>query len=349
MVNNPAYTHHLLVFRFSSMGDVAMTIPVIKQLLLQYPALSITFVSDKKFSAFFENIPGLCFYAVDLKNKYRGFGGLLHLFNDLKKIKNITAVADLHDVLRTKVLSFLFQAAGIRVKRIDKGRKEKKALTRKHNKKLVQLPSTFQRYADVFTRLGYPVKLSIAPQRIKLPVSNAIKELMGNDSITKIGIAPFAKHREKTYPDGAMEKVIAGLSNKDNKLFLFGGTDEISQLETWEKQFPDTLSVSGKLSFEEELMLISQLDIMISMDSANMHLASLYGVPVVSIWGATHPFAGFYGFAQDPFNAVQEDLYCRPCSVFGNKPCYRGDWACMNLISPSRIIDKVEHVLSSFQ
>jgi ADP-heptose:LPS heptosyltransferase len=82
------------------------------------------------------------------------------------------------------------------------------------------------------------------------------------------------------------------------------------------------------------------------MDSGNMHLASLYGVPVVSIWGATHPFAGFYGFGQDHSNAVQADLYCRPCSVFGNKPCYRGDWACMHMIEPRQVIDKVDDVIN---
>jgi ADP-heptose:LPS heptosyltransferase len=121
MANSAFHTPHLLVFRFSSMGDVAMTLPVVKQLLQQYPKLSVTFVSDKKFSALFENIPRLSFYATDLKGKYKGFGGLLHLFNDLKKIKNISAVADLHDVLRTRVLGALFQASGKKLARIDKG------------------------------------------------------------------------------------------------------------------------------------------------------------------------------------------------------------------------------------
>jgi ADP-heptose:LPS heptosyltransferase len=327
------------------MGDVAMTVPVVKQLLQQHPNLSITFVSDKKFSALFENIPHLSFYATDLKGKYKGLAGLLHLFNDLKKIKNITAIADLHDVLRTKVVSSLFQASGKKVARIDKGRKEKKGLTRKHDKKLIPLPSTFQRYADVFARLGYPIELTTSSQRIKLQLSDAVKNLFGDDNEKKTGIAPFAKHREKTYPAEQMEKVIAGLSDKGHKIFLLGGGDELSKLEAWEQRFANTKNIAGKLSFEEELAFISHLDIMISMDSANMHLASLFGVPVVSIWGATHPFAGFYGFGQDPSNAVQGEIYCRPCSVFGNKPCYRGDWACMNLISPQEIIDKAINTL----
>ena len=61
---------------------------------------------------------------------------------------------------------------------------------------------------------------------------------------------------------------------------------------------------------------------------------------VISIWGATHPFAGFLGWGQDEKNIVQIDLYCRPCSVFGNKPCYRGDHACMNRIEEEMVFEK---------
>ena len=87
------------------------------------------------------------------------------------------------------------------------------------------------------------------------------------------------------------------------------------------------------------------MDTLISMDSANMHLASLFGVPVISVWGATHPFAGFYGWAQPADNAVQIDLYCRPCSVFGNKPCYRGDHACMQQLPEEKIMEKVMNII----
>lgn len=337
---------HLLVMRFSAMGDVAMTVPVVKQLLQQHPELSITFVSDVKFSALFDDIPRLRFFGADIHGKYNGFTGLLQLFNQLKKIENITAVADLHDVLRSKVLSFLFKASGKKVAVINKGRKEKKELTRKYNKICKPLRTGFQRYADVFNALGYPVNLLNESERIKLKVNNNIEQLLINNHQIKIGIAPFGKHKEKTYPIEAMEKVIRTLSSRNNTIFLFGGAGERMQFEAWQKAYPNVINMAGRLSFKEELTLISHLDLMISMDSGNMHLASLYGVPVVSIWGATHPFAGFYGFGQDPSNAVQADLYCRPCSVFGNKPCYRGDWACMHMIEPRQVIDKVDDVIN---
>ena len=87
---------------------------------------------------------------------------------------------------------------------------------------------------------------------------------------------------------------------------------------------------------------MSHLDVMLSMDSANMHLASLVATPVVSVWGATHPYAGFMGWNQNPENVIQIPLECRPCSIFGQKACLRGDYACMNRIAPETIVEQIE-------
>lgn len=159
-----------------------------------------------------------------------------------------------------------------------------------------------------------------------------------------IGVAPFAKHRGKIYPLDEMEQVVARLSEcEDYTVFLFGGRGyEEAVLEQWEFQYPRVKSVVGKYALDNELALISQLDVLLCMDSANMHFASLVGTRVISIWGATHPYAGFYGYHQDSGDVIQENLSCRPCSVFGQKACLRGDWACMALITPERIVDKVK-------
>jgi len=346
-VNPPAKTH-LLVVRFSAMGDVAMTIPVVTRLLQQYPQLQITFVSDKKFEPLFRNIPGLNFFGADIKGIHKGIFGLLKLYREIKNKSTIHAIADLHDSLRSKIFSFLFRPSGINMGKIDKGRHDKKLLTRRNNKQLVQLATTFQRYAHVFEKMGYPVNLDTRQPRQRLTVTDSVRILLEQSRSKLVGIAPFAKHPEKMYPPEKMEKVIEDLLQKEYKVFFFGGgADEINHLQRWEQQFKGTVNTAGKFSFAQELELISQLDLMISMDSANMHLASLYGVPVVSIWGATHPFAGFYGYGQLPENAIQVELYCRPCSVFGNKKCYRGDRACMNMIAAEKIFIRADTILSA--
>ncbi|HKZ67287.1 MAG TPA: glycosyltransferase family 9 protein [Chitinophagaceae bacterium] len=334
---------HILVIRLSAMGDVAMTIPVLHQLLRQNPDVQITVLTQKFLAPLFEPLERTTVYPVETKGKHKGITGLYKLFLELKKQFHFDAVADLHNVLRSKIITFLFKMAGVKTATIDKGRKEKKQLTRKENKQLIPLKTSFQRYADVFAALNLPLILNnIQPVFAKQSLPGAAIPLFSN-SKKNICIAPFAKHQEKTYPLEKMKAVIKKLSVQTNiQLFFLGGRkNEMAILNEWEKEFPGTINLAGKFSFSEELAIISHMDMMISMDSANMHLASLFGVPVISVWGATHPFAGFYGWAQSPDNAVQIDLYCRPCSVFGNKPCYRGDHACMEQLPEKMIIEKV--------
>ena len=174
-----------------------------------------------------------------------------------------------------------------------------------------------------------------------------VKSVAGKYSLDQelalIGIAPFAKHRGKIYPTGEMELVMAELSDREDfTIFLFGGRGyEEALLDQWAFEYPRVKSVAGKYSLDQELALISRLDLLICMDSANMHFASLVGTRVLSVWGATHPYAGFYGYHQDPEDCIQLDLPCRPCSVFGQKPCLRKDWACMKQLNPDLIINKV--------
>lgn len=337
---------HLLVIRNSALGDVAMTAPVLQQLLQQYPQVSLTVITTPAFAPIFSSLERTQVIGLEKRGRHKGFWGIYKLFRELKSGNRFDAVADLHNVLRSKILRNLFRFTGTRVAKIDKGRKKKKELTAKENKKLFQLKTSFQRYAEVFAELGFPVKLDHNKQTYpRQPLPSSTDYLFVTGKIY-IGIAPFAKHGEKMYPVDKMLAVIQQLHSDDqHQLFLIGGgKEEVKLLNEWAEQFPGVTNLAGKFSFGEELAIISNLDKMISMDSANMHLASLFGVPVVSIWGATHPYAGFYGWGQKPENAAQIDLYCRPCSVFGNKPCYRGDHACMEQLPESLVIGKLSQI-----
>lgn len=337
MGKNPVNKTTLLAVRFSAMGDVAMTIPVMKQVLDTYPDLTIVFVTNKNWGALCQGIPRLIFVPADLKGEHKGVNGLFRLFRAVRaQYPGIRAMADLHQVLRSQIIRSFFGLTAVKVAVIDKGRSGKKALTRKDDKILHSLTSTLDRYRAVFAKLGYPVA---ADTPGTLPRKPAAKQ--------QIGIAPFATYREKTYPIEKMEVVIRQLRERtEADILLFGGgKEETAKLEALAKRVNGLQVVAGKYSLEEELRIISGLQLMVSMDSANMHLASLYGVPVISVWGATHPYAGFMGFGQREENAVQLDLYCRPCSVFGSKPCFRGDHACMEELAPEHIVGAVMRLL----
>jgi ADP-heptose:LPS heptosyltransferase len=324
------------------MGDVAMTVPVLKNVLEQNPRLEITVVSNAFFAPLFAGLERCHFHPAHLKATHKGATGMYELFRELVKHNKFDAIADLHNVLRSSLLRMLFTLAGYKTAVIDKGRKEKKELTRKENKIFKQLTTTHERYAQVFKKLGMDIALnSSRPVYKKQPLPPAAEPFFQQNKKV-IGIAPFAQHREKMYPLEKMKLVVQTLAVTNNIIFFGGGAEETILLKRWTDEIPNTRNAAGIYSFTEELSIISNLDAMISMDSANMHLASLYGVPVISIWGATHPFAGFYGWGQDEKNIVSVNLSCRPCSVFGNKPCWRGDHACMVGIQESMITNKLD-------
>jgi len=339
----------ILVTRLSAMGDVAMTIPVMKQVLDDNPDVEIVFVTNRNWGALCANIPRLTFFPADVKGIHKGVKGLYHLFREIRKAHSIQAVADLHNVLRSKIIRTFFRFTGTPVAAIDKGRAEKKALTRRENKILQPLTSTIERYAIVFRQLGLRCEMGDKPVFPPSPLPASVTAVTGPKGNKKwIGMAPFATYREKMYPLEKMTAVLSLLLQEPGQqvLLMGGGKQEVELLTALAQQYPRAIVVAGRFSLAEEMAVISQLDAMISMDSANMHLASLFGVPVVSVWGATHPFAGFMGYAQAAHNAVQlDDLSCRPCSVFGNKPCFRGDHACMEWLKPLQIAEKVNKIV----
>ncbi|WP_321333855.1 glycosyltransferase family 9 protein [uncultured Bacteroides sp.] len=340
----------ILVIRFSAIGDVAMTVPVIHSWATQYPRHQIVFLSRPSLAPLFSNLPdNVSFFNADLKGRHSGWKGLYVLFKELKAL-HFDAVLDLHNVLRTKYLSLLFRFIGTPVYVLHKGRWGKRKLIRRRNKKLVSQKNSFQRYADVFTKAGFPVLLNFSSiyghEKGDFSIIQSVTGEKGNAKW--IGIAPFAKHKGKIYPLELQEQVVAHFAQDDRvKVFLFGGgKEEEDCFKTWTDKYPTVTSLIGKLTMDTELALMSHLDVMLSMDSANMHLASLVNIPVVSIWGATHPYAGFMGWKQLPTNTIQiTDLYCRPCSVFGQTPCYRGDYACLYGIMPVRVIEKIESIV----
>lgn len=341
-------TPHLLVIRLSAMGDVAMTVPVLKAFVNQHPNVKVTVLSKPFLQPLFAQIPNVHFYKADVKNKHKGILGLYKLFKELKAL-GVTQIADLHNVLRSKIIRSFFFLAGKKVAFINKGRKEKKALTRVKNKIFKPLKTTHQRYADVFQKLGYKVDISQPKFDDPQKMTSKIKEIAGEKNKKWVGIAPFAQYQSKTYPLDVMEKVISSLNNSNHcKIFLFGGGEkEKNHLEIFSKKYVNAINMVGKITLYEELILISNLDVMLSMDSGNGHFSAMYGVPTVTLWGATHPYAGFMPFAQPAGNALLPDLKKYPnlpCSIYGNKVCH-GYNDVMRTILPQKVIEKVQQIL----
>ena len=338
----------ILVIRLSAIGDVAMTIPVIYSVAAANPKDSFTVLTQTFLMPLFINRPpNVNIMGVNTKTTEKSFLGFLRYALILKMYK-FDMVLDLHCVIRTRIVDFIFRLSGKRIFKIDKRRDERKRLTALPPKEIHPLRLVTECYADVFRSAGFNFENTFVSLYANTAVDQgAINSMAGEKKGRWIGIAPFARHKGKIYPIEKMEKVVEALSGQDGiTIFLFGGsTDEEKTLSQWEK-YQNTICTVGRYSLDMELILMSHLDVLVSMDSANMHFASLVGTKVISIWGATHPYAGFYGYKQRNDLAIQADLPCRPCSIYGNKPCHRGDLACMNEISPEQIVCKVNDYLN---
>jgi ADP-heptose:LPS heptosyltransferase len=328
--------------RLSAMGDVAMTVPVLRTFVKQYPEIKITMISRPFFRPFFEGIPNITFFAFDEKERHKGFLGLLRLFQDLKGL-NIDAFADLHNVLRSKIIRNLFALSGKKVASVDKGRAEKKALTQPENKVFQQLPSMFERHVKVFEQLGFMVDLSQPEFPEKIVLSPETLAIIGQKNQKLIGIAPFAQYDSKVYPLDLMQEVIDKLAlDTSHTILLFGGgKKEIEILDSLSASKENVINMAGKIKFQQELQLISNLDVMLSMDSGNAHIAAMLGVKVITLWGATHPYAGFSPFNQPLENALVSDrnqFPKLPTSVYGNKKV-SGYEDAMRTIAVETIVD----------
>ena len=327
------------------MGDVAMTVPVIRAFVEQNPDIKITVVSRPFFNPFFEGIPNVDFFAVEVSGRHKGFLGLFKLFSDLKQL-NIDAVADLHNVLRSQILRTFFALSGKKVAFTDKGRAEKSALTCAENKIFKPIKLMIERHVETFKKLSFNIDLSNPKFPQKAVLSSQILEISGEKGNQKwIGIAPFAQYESKVYPRDLMQKVINELaSNTNYKIFLFGGGNkEIEILNSFANRKENVINVAGKIQLPQEIDLISNLEVMLSMDSGNAHIAAMMGITVVTLWGATHPFAGFAPFNQPLENYLVSDrdkFPKLPTSVYGNKKV-EGYEEAMRTIAPETVIEKI--------
>lgn len=335
------------------MGDVAMLMPCLYAVARANPEHEFTLLTQ----VFLGNLllsppPNLEVMVLDLKGEERNLWGLCQYVARLRR-ERFDLCLDMHDVLRSKFIRYtLGLSTGIETKHIHKPRTERKRLLRPEGEKdLSPLPSMLELYMEVFRSAGLRVPseiapISIKPEDIDEDLLRAYPELMQGEGV--LGFAPFASTESKTYDLDLSERLVALLSQSGQWVYLFGSRGkEEERLAEWAERYPRVRSLAGKLELNQELRLMSCLRLMISMDSANMHLASMLGVPVLSLWCATHSSAGFLGLGQSLEHCMQsESLGCRPCSIFGVvRSCIKGDMPCRRAISPEDIARKVEIML----
>ncbi len=347
----------ILILRFSSMGDVVLLVPVVRALVAAHQDVEVTVVTRPHYAPFFYDIERVVSFPADVDYTYNGVFGMRDLFRTLIRKGDFEVVIDMHDHIRTFFLRTLFKIFGTPVVVFNKGRKEKNAFTRKENKDVTPLPHTVLRYKDAVEKAGFPLTLEQPPY---FTLNDSIQATAADWFVQRnlqkkekwIGIAPFAMHGSKIWPLENYTLVIENILQKTlAKFFMFGGgSREVKYFESLKQKFPHNVEiVAGQLKIRQEIAVMQQLDVMLCVDSSNMHLAALSNIPLVSIWGGTHPDVGFGPFKQGEESIIQisrEELPCRPCSVYGRDTCYIGGFPCLTRITAENIAARIFEKIS---
>ena len=348
MADNNKQFRNVLVIRLSVLGNVAMTIPVLYPVCKANPDTRFIMLTKKWPASMFHDRPAnLKVVDFDINENHKGFFGLLKLAAQLHKLYDIDAVADLHNVTGTKIMDAYLWLRGAKIAGMDREKAKRKALVTHRTHEPVT--PIHDRYRNVFKELGFetPDNFTRLYEGRDWPVSPIVLEKEPGQRW--IAISPFSSHRQKAYPLELMEKVIAELCKRENYwIFLMGGgkTEKIA-LRGIARKYKNVISMAEvKHRFLDEYALLGKCDLMLTMESANMHLASLVDLQAMTIWGPTSPACGYLGYNQVVEDDIQLDMDCRPCSITGDKPCKYGDFRCLQNIPPEYI---AQHVIEAVE
>lgn len=339
----------MLVIRFTALGDVAMVIPVLYPVCRANPDTRFVMLTQEWSATMMINAPeNLVLRGINVRDKHMSIWAMWGFAARLNDEFHFDAVADLHGVWRSWAIDLRLKLSGVKVAQVNKWRKARRQLVSGRSKEAV--PNTVTRYRAVFAELG----LTLPPADEFTTIIDDGPELSSMLAPEKgvderwIAVSPFSSHPTKVYPFERVAAMVVALASRPNyHVFLFGGgKQEKITLRPLGKNLDRVVSLAEiRHGFEDEFAVLSRCDAMVSMDSANMHLASLVGLPVIGIWGPTTPACGFMGYNQDINNVVErKDLSCRPCSIYGERKCRYGDTHCLD-IDPEEIVERVVNLV----
>lgn len=328
-----------IIIRLSALGDVAMTLPALYSAADDHPGDQFVLVTQYFMSRLVIQSPlNLTTIPFQLE-QYGSPLGLLRFTKKLHQLYPNAIVVDLHHSLRTRSMGFILKTLGHRLISIEKPYEERKKLLETRVEQRVDpelyLPRMTDLYFLTLKRAGLNM---LSKGRLVTGRTNCPRRIT-------IGIAPNAHYRGKMISREQVLQLIDGLSERfpDCDMILYGaaGAEARKNRELVQLR-PNKVRLTAAEGLANEVEEIAQLDCMVSMDSANQHIAAMVGTPVISIWGATHPASGYIPFRTPLANCIGAELECRPCSIKGDKICHRGDYACLSLLSIPKIIDAVE-------
>ncbi len=341
----------ILVLRFSSIGDIVLSSPLLRVLRKRFPQSQIDYVTRKDYAElvrFNQNINFTYEFDINL-----GFRGLHELRTRIRK-EGYDLFVDIHGSLRSLyVAAFPGHSSVVRV---DKRKKERSALVR-HKKDLYkEIVPVSQRYIETVEKYGVKddgkgLELHI-PDTVLSGASGKMARLKLSEYEMVIGICPTARHATKCWPRDRFVALGARMAKEwGAKILFFGGPADFEYCRVLadsveaEAGIGCTSNFCGQLTLLEAAAAMDLCDLVVTNDSGLMHIAEARQRNLVAIFGSTVRQFGFFPQNTNSIVIERKELRCRPCTYIGRASCPEKHFRCMEEITVQEVFQQCARIL----
>lgn len=344
-------TEKILVLRFSSIGDIVLSSPLLRVLRKRFPQSQIDYVTRKEYADLVRTNQNINYtYEFDARE---GFTGLRALKTRIQK-EGYDLLVDIHGSLRSRYIRAFPGSA--QVVTIDKREKERASLIRYKKDLYKDNVPVSQRYIEAVYGFGIEddrkgLELHI-PDEILFGVSAKMARLNLNEHERVVGLCPTARHATKCWPKERFIELSTKLVRDwDAKILLFGGPADTAYCEALASSVEQaagsgcTSNLCGKLTLLETAAAMDSCDLVVTNDSGLMHIAEARQRNLVAIFGSTVRQFGFFPQNKNSTVVERPGLYCRPCSHIGRASCPEKHFRCMMEISTAEVLKQCERMV----
>lgn len=308
----------ILVIRFSAIGDIVLTLPILSAVRKKFPTAEIHFLTKKIFHGLLEENPEI--------------DKIIYLDRNFSEIKNTLLlegyryIIDLHNNFRTLILRWYFIGRKNNPTFLTYHKYWLKRWLLIHLKIDLKIPHIVDRYFGAVASLG--IINDASPKKMSLPKNYTLPDGL---SLPFVVLVMGTNHYTKTIPPNKLKEIVESI---DEKIVLIGGSDEVQKGEILAKSYPEkVISLCGKTSLMESACIINEAIFVVTPDTGMMHIAASLAKKIYLVWGNTTPSLGFTPYVTSAASKVSflenTNLPCRPCHKHGQDYCPKGHFACM--------------------
>lgn len=340
---------HILIIRFSSMGDIVLTTPVIRALRTRFPQARLDFVTKRAFVELLQTNPHLDHvYAYAPQNSYQG---LFYLARQLRKNRYDLCI-DIHKNLRSHLLRFLIHpkhTVTYSKQVISRTLLVKIGINR--YKEILQVPERYLKRLSAFRVVNDEKGLELFPtSQHYANVQTIFQQEHLTEKEPVIGFGPIASYPLKQWsPEKFITLGQQLIQQYHARIMIFGGPEDRQAGKTIAKQLPNSpIVLCGRVSLLESAAALERCAIFVGNDTGTVHIATAMKTPVIVLFGPTTKEFGFYPY-RIPSQIICKPLPCRPCTHTGKGTCKIKDThACMKQIRVKEVREAVENFLNDF-